>query len=98
MAGRARCGSRGWGGRPDWIKRRCFCGRGRSEGERSLESAFCSEGLDAADPVGRVPLVRPLATAATLNEPAHPEPDEWFRGYERAMSEVRLNIGLEKWS
>lgn len=30
--------------------------------------------------------------------PAHPEPDDWFRGYERAMSEVRLNLGLEKWS
>jgi len=32
------------------------------------------------------------------SNPAHPEPDEWFRGYERAMSEIRLNIGLEKWS
>lgn len=38
--------------------------------------------------------LRQLSTTPLPDEPL----DEWFRGYERAMSEVRLNLGLEKWS
>lgn len=39
-----------------------------------------------------------LRQLATNPEPEPQDMDEWDRGYQRAMSEIRLNIGLEKWS